>query len=519
VEVQAEAGEADAPAETEPDAGPDAARDTLPEAEADASVDGDPGAEGTDATADEEGATDAGPPDDLARLTASTGWQIFPGGGYRYGPSIVVEPDGTAHMWTCSPGSGGAWDYVRYRRSTDGGRTWTPDVVALQPTPGGRDALAACDPGVVRSGGWWYLGYTSTEDPRGTDNDLYVARAAEPAGPYDKWNGAGWGGSPQPVIAYDGDPAQYGIGEPSLVVADRLFVYYTNIDGTGHTDVATADPPLGDDWPARLVRHGTAIVRRPWAEDSTDVKYVDLLGRFVGVATVDRFGPNAGVAVYQSFDGLSFEPAAYRGARVQHGAHNIGLSGTPEGHVDAAAANFVAYAYAPPGSGWGDWPTFVDPVAVSTAPRGTVVYGQVSSIVGGASGDWNWSGPKAWDGDPATVFSSDSHGGTAEAEEWLWVDLGAAYAVSGATITPRAGGLGFPIDFSLQTSGDAAAWVDVPGETFAGFPNPGGTPVVRTFSAPVAARYVRLRATRLGVDDFGNHYLQLAEFAPTVGES
>jgi len=48
-----------------------------------------------------------------------------------------------------------------------------------------------------------------------------------------------------------------------------------------------------------------------------------------------------------------------------------------------------------------------------------------------------------------------------------------------------------------------------------GFANPGGQPVARVFGAPATARYLRLRATRLGVDDFGNHYLQLAEIEPT----
>ncbi|NMC69918.1 MAG: hypothetical protein GYA57_07625 [Myxococcales bacterium] len=500
------------------DIGPDAEAADVP---GDAPVDADatPDVEDASDAGDTADDADAGPPDDLIRLVATAGWQIYPGGGYRYGPSIVIDEFGTVHVWTCSPGGGGAWDYIRYRSSTDGGRTWAAETIALQPTAGGRDALATCDPGVVRIGGWWYLAYTSTEDSRGTDNDLYVARSTAPGGPYDKWNGSGWGGAPQPILVYEGDPAQYGIGEPSLVLADRLYVYYTNLDGTGHTDVATVDPPVGDDWPTRLVLHGPAVVRRPWGEDSTDVKYVDALGRFVGIATIERFGPNSGVAVYQSFDGLTFEPAVWQGARVQYGAHNIGLSGDPEGHLDPAAANFVAYSYNPPTSSWGDWPTFLDPVTVGTAPRGTVVFGRVSSIVGGEPGDWHWSGPRAWDGDAGTVWSSVSHSAADVAEEWVWVDLGTPRELTGATLVPRPAGYGFPIDFALQTSDDAASWVDVPGEAQTGFPNPGGAPVVRTFAAPVRARYLRLRATRLGADDFGNHYLQLAELVPAVSGS
>lgn len=459
-------------------------------------------------------------PNDLALLRARSGWQIFTGGTYRYGPSIVID-GGTVHMWTCSPGTNNAWDYIRYRHSEDGGLTWSSDQVVLRPTAGSKDALAACDPGVIRIGESWYLAYTSTEDNRGTANELYVARANGPSGPFEKWNGKGWGGNPEPIVRYSGEPAQYGIGEPSLVLHQgRLYVYYTNIDRTNLTDVATVEAPVGEDWPARLKQRGHAITRRA-IEDSTDIKYVDALGRFIGVATVDRFGPNAGVAVYQSFDGLTFEPAPFKGTRLQHGAHNMGISGTPDGHVDTGAMNFIAYAYQPPGNTWGNWPTYLQPVQLSTTARGETVWGAASSIRGQGTGmdmtpgEWLWSAPRAWDGDPETAYSSRSNA-AATTEEWVFVDLGRAYRVGGAVLTPRRGGAGFPVDFSLQTSLDADAWTDVPGEAQTGFQNPGDAPVARTFGKPVMARYLRLRATRLAQAEAGAYALQLAELAATL---
>ncbi len=86
----------------------------------------------------------------------------------------------------------------------------------------------------------------------------------------------------------------------------------------------------------------------------------------------------------------------------------------------------------------------------------------------------------------------------------------------GATITPRSAGLGFPINFALQTSNDAQTWTDVPGEVQTGFSNPGSTPVVRTFGMPILARYLRLYATRLGADNYGKYYLQLGELVAHV---
>ncbi len=510
-------GETEPPAGDPQDVGPEAApSDALSDASFDAPDDvlSDVLVDAADATPD----ADASAPTGVSSLTAlGGGFAIFPGGGYRYGPSILVEGDGSIDMWTCSPGSGGAWDVIRWRRSADGGKNWSADAVVLQPTAGSRDAFSTCDPGAIKLGGYWYVGYTSTEDSRGTNNQVYVARATAPAGPYEKWNGAGWGGAPQPIATYAGDASKYGAGEPSLVErAGQLYLFYSYVDAAGYTDLAVAPDASAADWPAHLVAKGHAITRRTNGEDSTDVKWAPSLGRFVGVTTVDRFGPNATVGVYESFDGLAFTPTPYLGARAQPGAHNVGVSGDALGHLDPASATFVSYAYQPPGKSWGDWPTFLDPVRLELRPPGSAVGGGVSSIVGqaadGTGGDWSWSGPRAFDGDLGTAWSSVSHGATALAEEWVAIDLGAARSIRGAVLVPRGGGLGFPVDYRLQVATAWGAWSDVPGEAVTGATAP-TAPLDRTFASPVSARYLRLLASRLGTDDFANHYLQLVELS------
>lgn len=457
---------------------------------------------------------EAGTPPPYESFQATTGWQVYPDGSYHYGPSILVDTDGTIHMWTCSPGTNGAWDYVRYHHSTDGGHTWSADTVALQPTPATTDAYSACDPGVVKVGPYFYIGYTSTTNSAGTQNDVFIARSTAPTGPFEKWGGAGWGNDPKPILTYGGNSTYYGYGEPSLVLlGKKLFVYYSDDQATQYTNVATVDDATADDWPSHLVDHGHAITRDRAAQDSADVKYVDARGVFVAVTTVDRFSPNASIAAYQSSDGLTFEPIPYRGARVQIGAHNVGLSGDMSGHIGPTTPTFVSYAYQPAANGWGNWPTFLDPIALMASTRGTPVAGGVSSIVGG--NDWNWSGPRAWDGEPTSVYSSLAHGATDVANEWVWVDLGATLPLKGVTVVPRPGGLGFPVDFSLQTSLDGATWTDVPGQSYTGYVNPGSTDVTFPFAA-TPARYVRLNATRLG-NDGTNTYLQLAELEPVIG--
>ena len=134
-------------------------------------------------------------------------------GYYRYGPSIMQYEDGSYDVWMSSPGnSSSQWDWIRYRHSEDG-VTWTKDKVVLYPTPGSADQCSVCDPDVVYFDGYYYLAYTGTSDYRrgGMNNSAFVARSKNPDGPYEKWNGKGWGGSPKPFLKYEDNPNGWGI--------------------------------------------------------------------------------------------------------------------------------------------------------------------------------------------------------------------------------------------------------------------------------------------------------------------
>ena len=103
-------------------------------------------------------------------LNVEAGWQFVNMGTnqYRYGPSIILNGDGSIDMWVASPawppeGYDPLWapdcgDYIRYRRSTDGGHTWSEyhanalEFIMLHPTPGGEDCRSVCDPGVIKIG-------------------------------------------------------------------------------------------------------------------------------------------------------------------------------------------------------------------------------------------------------------------------------------------------------------------------------------------------------------------------------
>ena len=164
---------------------------------------------------------------------------------YRYGPSIIMNSDGTIDAWFSSPGNltstpnSGMADVFTWRRSSDAGQTWTSDQVVLTGSKRpAEDWWSVCDPGAACFDGYYYIAYTSTTNTssdgglQGLENNCFIARGTSPSGPWEKWNGNGWGGSPKPIIKYmdgsthnDGPAGKWGIGEPSIVVKATPYIY------------------------------------------------------------------------------------------------------------------------------------------------------------------------------------------------------------------------------------------------------------------------------------------------------
>ena len=45
--------------------------------------------------------------------------------GYRYGPTLLSNADGSIDAFFAAPGRFDEWDWISYRHSPDGGETWT----------------------------------------------------------------------------------------------------------------------------------------------------------------------------------------------------------------------------------------------------------------------------------------------------------------------------------------------------------------------------------------------------------
>ncbi len=296
---------------------------------------------------------------DIYRLTAGKEW------GYRYGCTYLYNDDGSVDAYFACVGTvSGEWDWIAYRHSPEGGETWEDERIVLTPTQGSMDHFSNCDPCVVYFDGYYYLGYTSTLNSIGTCNNLFVARSKNPDGPFEKWNGSGWGGTdPQPIVYFDEAYTAWGIGEPSFVELNgTLYIYYTNTAVSGdYTMVATADA-TDENWPATMQFHGVAVKKNT---DSLDVKYVEEWGKFIAIATGDRMGPASWLGVYESNDGLHFELVDITREGTYSHLHNAGISSRPNGHIritEDADKLRVIYAY---GEGWGTWNTRIQPITLT----------------------------------------------------------------------------------------------------------------------------------------------------------
>ena len=290
--------------------------------------------------------------------------------GYRYGPSMMLYADGSMGSWFASPGAAGLWDFFTYKTSTDGGATWGEDKVVLQPLPDTMEYPSVCDPGVVYFGGYYYIGYTSTVYQGGVSNNIFVARSKSPEGPYEKWNGSGWGGdNPVPIIYYTDDAASFGAGEPSFVELNgTLYIYYTwQTPSSLTTRVAVADATK-ENWPDTIEFKGVALNRNinPM-EDSADVKYVEDYGKFLAITVSNRMSDNSGLQFWESNDGITFYRTSLLKTNVISCAHNAGLMGRPNGHINLSDKLYLAYAYGGSTNAWGLWSTRLQEFTLSLA--------------------------------------------------------------------------------------------------------------------------------------------------------
>lgn len=171
-------------------------------------------------------------------------------GIYNYCPSVMQTEDGKRYVYYCTnKNSYNVTDYIGCRegiKQPDGSYVYGEETLVLSPTANTWDARHTCDPSVI--GGKFtlggetytylmaYLGCTSSDNQ---DNEIGFAVAKSPTGPFVKI-------ADTPTVAYThtGDAWQWGVGQASLVSADKagqVYVFYT--EGT-----ATRTHEFADLW-------------------------------------------------------------------------------------------------------------------------------------------------------------------------------------------------------------------------------------------------------------------------------
>lgn len=274
------------------------------------------------------------------------------GPGYRYSPSIMRNEDGSVDIWIVSPGNNSTqWDYIRYLHSNDR-IDWSEEEIVLRPTKNSKDQCSVCDPGVIYFNDYYYLGYTSTSDydRNGYDNSVFVARSKNPDGPFEKWNGNGWGGDPEPIIEYDGDPDGWGVGEVSFVIKDKvLYIYYTyNNNKVFALHTARAD--LTENWPETIRDKQIAIEEKGF--DAAEIVYVEDIDMFMLFGITDSFTSGSRLEAMQSEDGLNFTDIDIIDCYIDEYSLGMGVEKDKNGHVRTGEELFIGYGF---GYVWSQW--------------------------------------------------------------------------------------------------------------------------------------------------------------------
>ncbi len=121
---------------------------------------------------------------------------------------------------------------------------------------------------------------------------------------------------------------------------------------------------------------------------------------------------------------------------------------------------------------------------------------------------------KATDNDRLTFWSSVGYVGSGIHTEWIYFDLGGLTAVSQVNVLPRfvsGSAMCFPVNFKFQSSADGENWSDIEGQSYTNYQCRDTIEQKFFFSSPVETRFIRLYATKLSADSYGNYYCQIAE--------
>ncbi len=315
--------------------------------------------------------------------TIQRGWKIF---SYinsnftsiRYSPAIIVNSDNSIDAWYTIPGGVDAtaftyFNQISYIHSVDGGKTWSDEKIVVKPTPGSVDQYYVRNPSVIKTGQYYYMTYESrtsgTTSAAGASNRIYMCRSTAPDGPWQKWNGSGWGGgSPVAIVSTTlAKTTYYGVGESSLLVKDNSIYFYYSIgaDSSLARKTLRATSDAADTlWPAHLSSLRDTVLNRAafTAPDRVTVKYNKDVNLFYAIGIVNRLTDSSYAQMWKSTDGIHFAPWGKLISGLQPYAAFIGLSADSLGQLKNSMPSYISYSYGKSVGSITDADTYFSPI-------------------------------------------------------------------------------------------------------------------------------------------------------------
>jgi len=267
---------------------------------------------------------------------------------------------------------------------------------------------------------------------------------------------------------------------PDTAIADHFSAYILGVTPTepGYARFRVRPQPVREvTWARGVVPTPHGVIAAAWARTGA---------AFELTLTVPR-GAVADVEL-PAGGRVSVDGRAGASTGLKPGTHRIEVSGLPEG-------------------------AWADPTLSAGAADGALAC-RVSASSSHEAGGWSAANLVATDAETAKKgFSSEPHQ-KADAAEWVEVDLGAETTLAKLVLVPRAGGAGFPRDFTVKVAKEPGFYTTVAARRDCPPPEAAGLTVdLYTVIGYPAVRCVRIEATRLGApaaDEPGAYRFQLA---------
>ncbi len=277
-------------------------------------------------------------------------------GAAVFEPCFIQYKNGNIDGWYTVTGSNTGETWIVHNAYDYNKKTWSAYKSVIQTESGTLDSYSVSQPSAIKVGDYYYIAYTGSsnneEGTQGNCSGIFVARAANPEGPYQKWNGEGWGGAPRPFIYYDGPDTMQGASGASLIELDgTLYIYYTwnsaDLSGNPVNEIRLAKSSAADqNWPGALQTYGSVCKGKGRTSD-IEVKYSEETGKMFAIGIESVSDEDSAIVC---FEGNTPELLT-RVSSVRSGVYNfissIGISGSVNGHIRAqnVSTPFVMYSY------------------------------------------------------------------------------------------------------------------------------------------------------------------------------